>query len=106
MENITKSMARVSERQDERFAWMQKMMNFRNVANDMLSCFGHEFLEDYYELTPIKNIFICPEQIVMPYNKDYILIAFDYEPTRTGMEIIKTSERYTTTNFKELISKN
>lgn len=106
MENITKSMARVSERQDERFAWMQRMINFRTVANGMLSCFGHEFLEDHYQLTPIKNVFICPEEITMPYNKDYILVAFDFEPSRTGMEIVKTSEKYTTTHFREYISKN
>lgn len=82
----------MSERQDERFAWMQVMINLRTAANSMLSCFGHEFLEDHYELTPIKNVFICPESIVMPYNKDYILVAFDYNDT--------------TTHFREHISKN
>ena len=90
----------------ERLASLQVMLNLRNAATSMLQCFGQDSLPDYLELTPIANVMICPEEIVAPWNKDYIIVAFDYKPARTGMEVIKTSERYTTTHFKELIGNN
>jgi len=104
--NYTRSIAWMAERNQDRFASLQVMLNFRNTAVSMLQCFGHDSLPDYLELTPIANVMICPKEIVAPWNRDYILVAFDYEPARTGMEVIKTSDRYSTTHFREMISKN
>ena len=90
---ITSSLAYSWNRQEQRFQIMQYTQ------------FPY-YLEGNFKFTPITNFYLCPEEIVMPYNKGYILIAFDYEPVRTGMEIVRIQDRYTTTHFKQLISKN
>ena len=96
----------MAERNAERFKCMQSMVLLRSNASAMLQCFGHEGLHDPLELCAISKVYLCPDEIVMPYNKLYIIIAFDYEPQRTGMDVVKITERYTTTHFKEKISLN
>ena len=100
--NYTRSLARMSERSSERFASMQTMLLWRHSANEIL---GDSLLPDFMELTPISKVMIAPREIVMPYNKPYIIIAFDYE-WHNPMSVVKISERYTTTVFREKISLN
>jgi len=101
--NYTRSVARASERSDERFASMQTMLLWRHSANEIL---GDSFLPDFMELTPISKVMIAPREIVMPYNKPYMIVAFNYEPVRNPCLIVKIPERYTTTAFREKISLN
>ena len=96
--NYTRSVARASERSDERFASMQTMLLWRYSANDIL---GDSLLPDFMELTPISKVMIAPREIVMPY----MIVAFDYE-WHNPMSVIKISERYSTTSFREKISLN
>lgn len=91
--DITSSLAYSWIRQEQRFQIMQYTRH-------------PHYLEGNFKFVPITNFYICPEEIVMPYNKGYILIAFDYEPVRYEMEIVRIPDRYTTTHFKCLISKN
>ena len=94
-------MARMCERQDERFSHMQTLLLFRNSANEIL---GDSCLPDFLELTPISKVMIAPPEIVIDSFKYYMLIAFDYELAYQPCAIVRIPERYTTTTFKERIS--
>jgi len=89
----------MAERQQERFQQMQTMMQWR-----LVSCTCE--LLDNLELTPIVSIFIAPREILIDKNKPYIYIAFDYFPSRDERLIVKISEKYYTSHFGELISRN
>jgi len=97
----------MSERQYERFASMQYMVIYlSHPTPSMLEIFTDDELDNQLELYPITKVFICPDEIVMPYNKAYILIAFDYEPCKDNRAIFKCSERYNVSHFHEKISFN
>ena len=59
-----------------------------------------------YDFTTVRNVWIGPTEILVKKNRPYIFISFDYEPQRTGMEVVRIPDRYVTTHFHERISLN
>ena len=93
--DITASMARVAECQQERFQGLQIILSL--MAKDGMTS-GWK---------PIIKIYVSEnKEQLEPQNRDYIYIAFDFIPGHDLRLIIKISNKTKTTHFPDFISRN
>lgn len=94
-DNITLSMARMSERQEERFQGLQTVLSL--MAKDGLTSGWKPIIKIYIS----KN-----KQQLQPKHRDYIFIAFDFVPGHDLRRVVRISKRVNTSHFRKFISLN
>ncbi|GAG76505.1 unnamed protein product, partial [marine sediment metagenome] len=92
---ITLSMARMIQRQEDRFKALQMVVLM--MAKDGMTSGWKPIIKVYVSNNPKQ---------LKPEHRDYIFVAFNYVPGHDLRKIVKISNKVKTSHFREMISLN